>query len=620
MPKNRNIPISVNLPSQKRATKRVVRSNGAQIAAFLETLGKLNVMYPLSVNYLKQSGNLFVKRGDCKCYVHSQYDKKREMERMFETVPEDVEYLFLFGMGNASAAAYASRKFKHLRQLFVVEPSVQILTTVLRKKAVLDRMAKIPKFTFVYNKTPEDSAATIIENIKNNLKSKMGFAYHVSYRTVFEGYYEKFKESVINGIRNFAGNIATIDHNIYFKTQNVFFNLSESTVEAYRILQVLKGKPAIVVSAGPSLDNNIHLLNEAKKKACVIPVGSTNKILHNKGVKPHIRSAFSPFPDENVVFDGIGDFEGIPLIYGNNLDHFVVEDYDAPKAMMILAGDLFSRAVYDYAGIAYTPIGGSGTIANVTFDLLSQIGCSHIILMGQDLCYTKEKLYADGSWTDPKIVEKQGLLKVYDIYGKEVYTSKTFANLKLDFEAMIKRYSPKGIKYFNCTEGGLDIEGAENLPLEDVLAMLPEYDFESLVRKAFKESATYNDLQKIEDILKIFLREIEAIWEINTRRKNALQEILSDESKEIKQIYSRLKKCEAFEGELMRNAFYQKIVVPEINSQLYVIKMNHQYSGTDPLLQTQSLSNTLVGYTSKLFEYTNFLHETITNVLEEKFN
>ena len=442
MPKNRNIPIKVNLPSPRNQGSI---SSGSQINAFVENLRKQKVLYPLSVNYLKSSENLLVKKEDCKCYIHSQYDKKREMEKMFEQVPKDVEYLFMFGVGNASAAAYASRKHKKLKQIFVVEPSVNILMTVLKKKKIIDRIAKIPKFTFIYNKTPEDSAAAIVENIKDNLKSKIGFVYHVSYRTLFDGYYETFKETVINGIRNFTGNIATIDHNIYFKTQNVFYNLNESTIEALKILQVLKDKPAIVVSAGPSLDNNVQFLNEAKKKACVIPVGSANKILHNKGIRPHIRSAFSPFPDENVVFDGIDDFEGIPLIYGNNLDHFVVEDYDAPKAMMVLAGDLFSSAIFQYANIPFTPIYGSGTIANVTFDLLSQIGCSHIILMGQDLCYTKDKLYAEGSWMDPTIVEKRGLLKVYDIYGKEVYTSKTFANLKVDFENMIKKYSNKGI-------------------------------------------------------------------------------------------------------------------------------------------------------------------------------
>jgi len=620
MVKKNEIPISINLPDPTATTKKIVQTNQTQLDAFRQNLQRQKPLYNAAVNYLRQNENIFVKRSDAQCYIHSQYDKKREMKQMFSQVDQDIEYLFLFGVGNASAVVYASRKFKKLKQLFVVEPCAKLLATMLRKKKFIDRIAKISKITFIYNKTPEDSAATILENIKNNLKSNMGFAYHLSYRTLFEGYYEKLQEAIISGVRNFSGNLATIDHNIYFKTQNVFYNLNESTDDAFKILQVLKDKPAIIVSAGPSLDKNIHLLDEAKKKACVIPVGSTNKILHNKGIKPHIRSAFSPFPDENVVFDGIDDFEGIPLIYGNNLDHFVVEDYDAPKAMIVLAGDLFSRAVYDYAKIPYQPIGGSGTIANVTFDLLSQIGCSHIILTGQDLCYTKDKLYADGSWSDPKIVQKAGLLEVDDMNGQAVFTSKTFLNLKQDFENMIKRYSHKGIAYYNCTEGGLNIDGAENLALEEVLSMLTEFDFDSLIKEAFKSENNEVNFEKIENILTLFVDEIESIWKINHKRKEALQNILGDESKDIRLIYNDLVKCEVFDQELMQNHFYRKIVLPEINSQLYIIKMDNQYSGHDILEKTKSLSNTLVGYTSKIFEYTNFLHETIQNVLEEKFH
>jgi len=621
MPKNNHeIPISINLPDPQIKKKVVVQSNQSQLDAFRQNLQRQKPLYNLAVNYLRENENLFLKKGEVQCYIHSQYDKKREMEQMFLRVDPEIEYLFLFGVGNASAVVYAARKFKNLKQLFVVEPSVKVLTTMLRKKKFIDRIAKISKITFIYNKTPEDSAATILENIKNNLKSNMGFAYHLSYRTLFEGYYEKLQEAIISGVRNFAGNLATIDHNIYFKTQNVLYNLNESTDDAFKILQVLKDKPAIIVSAGPSLDKNIHLLEEAKKKACVIPVGSTNKILHNKGIRPHIRSAFSPFPDENVVFDGIDDFEGIPLIYGNNLDHFVVEDYDAPKAMIVLAGDLFSRAVYDYAHIQYQPIGGSGTIANVTFDLLSQIGCSHIILTGQDLCYTKDKLYADGSWSDPKIVQKAGLLEVDDMNGQAVFTSKTFLNLKIDFETMIKRYSHKGIAYYNCTEGGLNIEGAQNMALEEVLSMLPEFDFDALITDAFKQVSIEKDDDKIVKILTLFRDEIESIWRINHQRKEALQNILGDESRDVRLIYNDLVKCEHFEQELMKNNFYRKIVLPEINSQLYIIKMDNQYSGNDILEKAKSLSNTLVGYTSKIFEYTHFLHETIQNVLEEKFD
>lgn len=58
--------------------------------------------------------------------------------------------------------------------------------------------------------------------------------------------------------------------------------------------------PAIIVSAGPSLDKNVHLLNGLKDKALIIACGSTMSALNHHGVVPHILLATDAAHDKDL--------------------------------------------------------------------------------------------------------------------------------------------------------------------------------------------------------------------------------------------------------------------------------------------------------------------------------
>ena len=585
---------------------------------FGRTLLAEEPLYPVVLERVDGQANYIVEAGQARCFLHSAYDRPHEMRELFRDVSPATQILVLYGFGMGDAIVWAGENLPELERVIVIEPSPQLMISALKYPGVVDKLKKVPIVDFVVNKPVKEAAEFMMGRMEQDFHKKYGFAYHLAHRSLFKGYYEEFSEQVLTYFRRTGVGIRTVEANIFVKTQNILNNLKAKSVNIDELLRHLKGRPAIMVSAGPSLDKNIHLLEKAKEKAFVIAVGSAIKILYNKGIRPHARAAFSPHPDENTVFDGIADFEDIPLVYSNTLDYLVVKNYNAPKARMVMDSDPITRHLYNMGGISHTLVGSGGTIANVTFDLLCRAGCSQIIFTGQDMCYTDLKLYADGSWSDPRIASGgQGLIKEKNIYGEEVFTSAAFAGIRQDFETALARYPQ--LTFWNATEGGLPIAGAPAKPLQEVLDAIPEtFDFDSMLQQVFFQQAEKSsESAALDAAMKQTLAEVRQILEINARRKAAIETAYGD-GKNNYRILRELDKLQAFDAELLQVPYYQQVVQFEIATPLTVIQKAYQYTGDDVAKKVHSRLNILHGTAQKLDEYAGFVNETLSQQVQEE--
>ena len=588
------------------------------IQRFVKTWTAEKPLFPVTLERIEGQANFVVEAGNTRCFLHSAYDRAHELREMFRGVSPDTQRLILFGFGMGDAVVWAGENLPELEKVIVIEPSVQLLTTALKYSGMVDKLKKVDTVDFVANKPIAEAAGFVMGTMEQDFHKKYGFVYHMAHRSLFKGYFEEFSEQVLTHIRRSGVAIRTVEANIFVKTQNILNNLKAPSVNIDELLRHLKGRPAIMVSAGPSLDKNIHLLEKAKEKAFVIAVGSAIKILYNKGIRPHARAAFSPHPDENTVFDGIDDFENIPLVYSNTLDYLVVKNYDAPKARMVMDSDPITRHLYNQGGISHTLVGSGGTIANVTFDLLCRAGCSEVIFTGQDMCYTGKKLYADGSWSDPQLSGmEQGMIKTRDIYGEEVLTSAAFMGIKQDFEAALTHYP--SLKFWNATEGGLPIAGAPAKPLQDVLDAIPApFDFDAMLQEVFfQQEEQASESATMDAAMTQTLSEVRQILEINAKRQEAIQKAVGD-GKNMHRILRELDKVNEFDAEFLQVPFYQGVVQFEIATPVTVIKNAYQYTGDDIEKKVWSRLNTLRGTAKKLDEYAGFVNETLSQQVREE--
>jgi len=584
-----------------------------QIAEFQKSLSTMQAIFHVQMNKLPGELNYLIQNDLAACNLHSLYNREREMQAMFAEVQDDVEVLIVFGIGCAYALEYAGNHFPSLERVILVEPALDILTRVLAQKEAVDRLARVKKITFMFNREAEDVGQEIAAQWTQELKKKYGMVYHLPYRTLFKDYYEKIQQVIVRAVQQTQVGISTVKKNIYLKTQNIINNINAPGIDMAELLAELQGKPAIMVSAGPSLNKNIHLLEAAKDKAFIVAVGSAIKILYNKGIRPHARAAFSPYPDENTVFDGIEDFENIPLLFANTLDYLVVANYNAPKARMVMIGDEISRYCYELSGQSCLMVSGGGTIANVTLGLLCRAGCSHIIFTGQDLCMTDNRLYADGSWADLRYNSGEGFIKEKDIYGNDVITSKPFAGIRTEMEKAIAAYT--GIRFVNATEGGLPLAGAPNKMLQEILDELPaSRGITAAIEKLF--AGAEDKTPAINQSILQARQETERILELNQARVDELREILSSEAK-ITDIVSSLKGLQKYEDELMRIPFYRVVIYTELSNHYYSIRTAHLYDGQDLDKQAESLMKTVIGYSQRLAEYGDFMYELLKKKTEQ---
>lgn len=232
---------------------------------------------------------------------------------------------------------------------------------------------------------------------------------------------------------------------------------------------------AIIVSPGPSLEKNAHLLKEAKGKATIIAVSHSLEFLKSKGIIPDVILHVDP----NVNIKGY--FEGFPF---EKVDLLVVSATTAPDIFNLPTKNkawLYANAFYDSWLMElinkedYTLWGSCVSVA--ALKLAYSWGCGNVALVGQDLAFNSGNFYAGGSYAPVGVLAtfkeslKKGQFKLPGYYGGEVLTKQDYKLYHGQFQELAKDLQKRSsIKLFNCTEGGADIKGYENCTLEGFLS------------------------------------------------------------------------------------------------------------------------------------------------------
>ena len=239
---------------------------------------------------------------------------------------------------------------------------------------------------------------------------------------------------------------------------------------------IFKGCTAIVVSAGPSLDKNVHILKQAKGKAVIIATGGALPTLLACEILPDLVVEIDP------VSDNIEDkFQENPEL--KNVPFICLAQY-TPELINIYPGPLFINS--GLGNLAFIWLKNwwedkgniecfGGSVAHLAFATAEYIGADVIALVGQDLSYKSDRMHTLGYSDDldrrlengkGKHDNILGGIPVRDIFGEEARSISQFLAFKISFE---NRMRGSNKKFVNATEGGLPIDGAINMRLLDFI-------------------------------------------------------------------------------------------------------------------------------------------------------
>ncbi len=223
--------------------------------------------------------------------------------------------------------------------------------------------------------------------------------------------------------------------------------------------------PAIIVSAGPSLNKNIMELRKAKNKAFIVAVDTAVKPLVNAGI----------IPDLYVIVDGLKpidlfDFEEakkIPLMPSISSASKVLSQHTGKK-FFYYEGIMLAYNIMAMNGIPFSSVACGGSVACSAFSLVYKLGFSTIILVGQDLALTGNRTHADGTFKEKMDeIDTSRCLMVEGNYEEKVPTRGDFKRYLDWFNYYIE--GCKGVHVINATEGGAKIQNTEIMTLADAV-------------------------------------------------------------------------------------------------------------------------------------------------------
>lgn len=279
-------------------------------------------------------------------------------------------------------------------------------------------------------------------------------------------------------------------------TQRRFSDLLKNNLEANKefcsktvTIDVLCNKflgiPAILVSAGPSLDKEKQNLQDLAEsgKSCIISVGTALKTLVSWGVKPHLAVITDP---QEVVFNQLKNIkEKIPLIVLPTVHPKLLQAGNCPVILAVQDDEWVKEQI----GISTGPVVETGgSVATTMLDIAIKMGHNPIVFVGLDLAYPEGKTHASDTmykdFFDDVRMEEKFLRRVKSNAGEYVHTSKVFDLYRQWIEERISRES--GIRFINTSSAGAFIVGTEVASLREITGQLParEGDVGDLVKRA----------------------------------------------------------------------------------------------------------------------------------------
>lgn len=232
----------------------------------------------------------------------------------------------------------------------------------------------------------------------------------------------------------------------------------------------LAGQPAVVVAAGPSLQQSLPALKGMTGRCVIIAADSALAPLLKAGIVPDIVTTID-YLDLN--FEKIAPFVGqewpFSLVSLAKATPMVAKRLAVRHLFLAFADDLPQRWVVEALGVK-TLAPACSSVAHLSLGTALILGCSPIVFVGQDLSYTDSNLdHVDGT-----IIMRRGLPKDREIFtvpalgGGTVPTDRQFLNLIKIFEDVIGGW-PR--RYINASAAGARIRGTEELPLDEVFAL-----------------------------------------------------------------------------------------------------------------------------------------------------
>lgn len=429
---------------------------------------------------------LTAKNGSKTCtyngkFVHSRHNPEREAERMIQTAMTGKEDIVIFG-GFGLGVHIGEFLKKYPRKPFLVfEPDEGAffiicenhdLTHIFQNESGVYSIGSDtgPVINFLEQINAENIAFIPLRTIRDMYHKEFealekALVIHAERKEINRNTLEKFG---FRWIRNLSKNIPLLS--------------KASGMDA--LLKAFNNYPALVIAAGPGLDDIAHLLPDLKKRFVLIAVDTAAGICLRNCVDPDIIVVVDPQYWNLRHLDKTRTSRAI----------IVSESSTYPQVFRQLKGpvffmkSIFPLGQYIEHEVKLGRLGAGGSVATTAWDLARVCGCSPIITAGLDLSYPQNKTHVKGNTFEERahvisnrlypaesefhrLLTNAGKLTAESNNGSMVRTDKRLLSYR-DWFSQQCLLHPE-INTATVSKNGLRIEGMDYIDQETLLTYKP---------------------------------------------------------------------------------------------------------------------------------------------------
>ena len=169
--------------------------------------------------------------------------------------------------------------------------------------------------------------------------------------------------------------------------------------DAARLAGLFKGRPAIVVGAGPSLDRNLSMLERLRDRAVLIAVDTAVRPLLSVGLEPDLIVSVDPSRANARHLIGLPDLPRSWFVAEGSIDPRVFGRFEE-RTFVYRVSDHHPWPWLAGHGCDRGHLRAWGSVLTTAFDAASEAGCDPIVFAAADLAYTGGRPYCGGTIYD----------------------------------------------------------------------------------------------------------------------------------------------------------------------------------------------------------------------------
>jgi hypothetical protein len=411
-----------------------------------------------------------------------------EAEKLIATIDIKNAAVFVvagFSMGYHVAAL--SRKLGRTGIVFVFEPDAALLRAVLER---VDCTAWINAGNVCILTEPDDGAAMgqALRGLEGLVGLGVTLVQHPPSAARLGPDTRRFQERFAGIIDAVKMTVITTLVQVRVTMRNLMQNADVYAARSgiAELAGACAGRPAIVVSAGPSLQRNIVLLeNPAVRERCVIvAVQTVLRTLLARGIKPHFVTALDHSEINRRFYEGLTreQVEGITLVVEPKVNPSVPMAW--PGTILCTGDATLDLMLGDSLARDHGKLKQGATVAHLAYYLARHLGCNPVALIGQDLGFTDGQYYAAGAaihgvWAGEinefkslELLEWHRIVRMgthlrraVDTLGRPMFTDAQMHSYLSQFETDFRDDAARGMTTLDATEGGVCKQHAAPIPL-----------------------------------------------------------------------------------------------------------------------------------------------------------